>query len=173
MKAAVVRRESGPFTVEELRTPQPGPGEILVRIAACGVCHTDLHVHDGSVRFPFPAVMGHEVSGTITELGAEVSGLNVGDNVVGAFIMPCGRCRMCTTGREELCEPFFAHNRLNGTLYDGTTRLFDGNGDPVWMYSMGGLAEYAVMPALAAAPIPTTLRRQDGQSLKAGPWALS
>jgi len=79
----------------------------------------------------------------------------VGDSVVGAFIMPCGTCRMCTTGREELCEPFFAHNRLKGTLYDGTTRLFDADGSPVWMYSMGGLAQYAVMPALAAAAIPS------------------
>ena len=127
---------------------------MLVRIAACGVCHTDLHVHDGSVKFPFPAVLGHEVSGTIVSTGPGVTGLTEGEDIVGAFIMPCGRCSMCTSGREELCQPFFAHNRLNGTLYDGTTRLFDRAGDPVWMYSMGGLAEYAVMPALAAAPIP-------------------
>ena len=53
---------------------------------------------------------------------------------------------MCRAGREELCEPFFAHNRLNGTLYDGQTRLFDGDGEPVWMYSMGGLSELAVIP---------------------------
>jgi succinate semialdehyde reductase (NADPH) len=154
VKAAVVRELSGPFVVEELCDPRPAPGEILVRLAACGVCHTDLHVRDGAVKFPFPAVMGHEVSGTVVEVGPGVSGLSEGQNVVGAFIMPCGQCAMCATGREELCEPFFAHNRLKGTLYDGTTRLYDHNGDPVWMYSMGGLAQYAVMPALAAAPIP-------------------
>ncbi|MBV9921996.1 MAG: zinc-binding dehydrogenase [Pseudonocardia sp.] len=154
MKAAVVRSKSAPFIVEEFRDPEPGPGEILVRVAACGVCHTDLHIHDGSVAFPFPAVLGHEVSGTVAAVGEDVNHLAPGDNVVGAFIMPCGTCGMCTSGREELCEPFFAHNRLKGTLYDGTTRLFDADGSPVSMYSMGGLAQFAVMPALAAAAIP-------------------
>lgn len=155
VKAAVVRDRSAPFTITELRDPEPGPGEILVRIAGCGVCHTDLHVHDGSVTFPFPAVLGHEVAGTVAAVGSGVEHVGVGEHVVGAFIMPCGTCRMCTSDREELCEPFFAHNRLNGTLYDGTTRLFTADGAPVWMYSMGGLAQYAVMPALAAAAIPS------------------
>jgi succinate semialdehyde reductase (NADPH) len=155
MKAAIVPTRSGSFEIADIRQPNPGPGEILVRIAACGVCHTDLHVQDGSVNFPFPAVLGHEVSGTVAMVGAGVEHTSEGQSVVGAFIMPCGACKMCTSGREELCEPFFAHNRLKGTLYDGTTRLFDANGDPVWMYSMAGLAEYAVMPALAAAPIPS------------------
>jgi succinate semialdehyde reductase (NADPH) len=154
MKAAVVRSKSAPFTVEEFRDPEPGPGEILIRVAACGVCHTDLHIQDGSVAFPFPAVLGHEVSGTVAAVGEGVDHLAPGDNVVGAFIMPCGTCRMCASGREELCEPFFAHNRLKGTLYDGTTRLYDADGAPVSMYSMGGLAQLAVMPALAAAAIP-------------------
>jgi succinate semialdehyde reductase (NADPH) len=165
MKAAVVRTQSGPFDVEEIRDPTPGPGEILVRVAACGVCHTDLHIHDGSVAFPFPAVLGHEVSGTVAAVGAGVNHISEGQSVVGAFIMPCGSCPMCTSGREELCEPFFAHNRLNGTLYDGTTRLFDANGSPVWMYSMGGLAEYAVMPALAAGPIPAGAPLRDSAIL--------
>jgi succinate semialdehyde reductase (NADPH) len=165
MRAAVVRNQSGPFTIEEIRDPEPGPGEVLVRIAGCGVCHTDLHVHDGSVAFPFPAVLGHEVSGAVATVGSGVEHLSVGDSVVGAFIMPCGSCAMCASGREELCEPFFAHNRLNGTLYDGRTRLFDSGGQPVWMYSMGGLAEYAVMPALATAPIPATVPLPDSAIL--------
>ncbi|MEV6131026.1 zinc-binding dehydrogenase [Streptomyces violaceusniger] len=165
MRAAVVRAPSGPFEVGVLRDPQPGPGEILVRIAACGVCHTDLHVRDGSVTFPFPAVLGHEVSGTVAAVGAGVEHIAQGQSVVGAFIMPCGTCAMCASGREELCEPFFAHNRLNGTLYDGTTRLYDVHGDPVWMYSMAGLAEYAVMPALAAAPIPAGAHLKDSAIL--------
>ncbi len=157
MRAAVVRERSGPFVVEELRDPEPRAGEILVEVAACGVCHTDLHIHDGSVPFPLPCVLGHEVSGTVVEVGEGVEALSPGDRVAGAFIMPCGKCEQCRRGRVELCEPFFAHNRLNGTLYDGETRLFDAAGDPVWMYSMGGLSELAVMPALAAAPIPAGL----------------
>lgn len=157
MKAAVVRTPSGPFVVEEVRDPSPRAGEIMIQVAACGVCHTDLHIHDGSVAFPMPCVLGHEVSGTVVEVGSGVADLRAGDRVAGAFIMPCGDCRMCTAGREELCEPFFAHNRLNGTLYDGETRLFDSGGAPLSMYSMGGLSELAVMPALAAARIPDEL----------------
>jgi succinate semialdehyde reductase (NADPH) len=161
MKAAVIRERSGPFVIEELRPPEPGPGEILVQVAACGVCHTDLHIHDGSVPFPLPCVLGHEISGTVVALGDGVEGMVERDRVSGAFIMPCGGCAQCRAGREELCEPFFAHNRLNGTLYDGRTRLFDRSGQPVWMYSMGGLSELAVMPALAAAPIPAGLPLTD------------
>ena len=161
MRAAVIRERSGPFELEELRDPEPRAGEILVRVAACGVCHTDLHIHDGSVPFPLPCVLGHEISGTIVAVGDGVEQLREGERVAGAFIMPCGQCAMCRAGREELCEPFFAHNRLHGTLYDGETRLFDRDGAPVWMYSMAGLSELAVMPALAAAPIPATLALAD------------
>jgi succinate semialdehyde reductase (NADPH) len=157
MKAAVVRERSGPFTIEEIRLPEPGPGEVLVEVAACGVCHTDLHIHDGSVPFPLPCVLGHEISGVVAAVGEGVDSPAPGDRVAGAFVMPCGACAQCRRGREELCEPFFAHNRLRGTLYDGETRLFDAGGSPVWMYSMGGLSQFAVMPALATAPIPDGL----------------
>ena len=68
---------------------------------------------------------------------------------------------MCRAGREELCEPFFAHNRLSGTLYDGQTRLFDSSGEPVWMYSMGGLSEKAVIPARGVAVLPVELELAD------------
>jgi len=161
----VVQRRSAPFTVATIRKPEAGPGEILVRVAACGVCHTDLHVQDGSVAFPFPAVLGHEVSGTVAAVGAGVDNVQEGQHVVGAFIMPCGLCPMCRSGREELCAAFFNQNRLQGTLYDGTTRLYDHDGNPVWMYSMGGLAEYAVMPALAAAPLPAGIPLTDAAIL--------
>lgn len=157
MRAAVVRERSGPFVVEELRDPRPGPEEILVEVAAAGACHTDLHIHDGSVAFPLPCVLGHEISGVVAEVGAGVDHVQVGQRVVGAFIMPCGHCAECRGGRSELCVEFFAHNRLSGTLYDGQTRLFDRAGDPVWMYSMGGMSELAVMPALAAVPLPDAL----------------
>jgi succinate semialdehyde reductase (NADPH) len=153
MRAAVVRERSGPFLLEELADPFPKQGEVLVEVAAAGVCHTDLHIHDGSVAFPFPCVLGHEVSGTILEVGEGVENVTAGQKVVGAFVMPCGRCALCRAGRFELCSEFFAKNRLSGTLYDGTTRLFDHAGNPVWMYSMGAMAERCVMPALAAVPL--------------------
>jgi succinate semialdehyde reductase (NADPH) len=125
-----------------------------VRVTACGVCHTDLHVIKGEVPFPTPAVLGHEISGTIVEVGEGVDTLAAGDQVVGTFIMPCGSCRACAVAREDLCEKFFELNRLRGTLYDGETRLFMSDGSPLAMYSMGGLAEYAVVPARALFPLP-------------------
>ena len=161
MRAAVVREVSGPFVIEELRDPVPAAGEILVRVAACGVCHSDLHTLQGKLAFPFPCVLGHEISGTVVGLGDGVSGVREGDRVVAAFIMPCGRCRNCRGGREELCEPFLAQNRLRGTLYDGRTRLFDPDGNAIAMYSMGGLSELSVMPELAVAAVPEELSLTD------------
>jgi succinate semialdehyde reductase (NADPH) len=161
MKAVVVREVGGQLVVEELREPAPRSGEVLIRVAACGVCHSDLHIQDGSIPFPMPCVIGHEISGTVVALGEGVRDVAVGDRVAGAFIMPCGECRECRAGREELCEPFFAHNRRNGTLYDGNTRLFDESGAPIWMYSMGGLSELAVVPVRAVVPIPEGLPLKD------------
>jgi S-(hydroxymethyl)glutathione dehydrogenase/alcohol dehydrogenase len=154
MKAAILNALGQPFTIESLPTPEPRAGEVLLKIRACGVCHTDLHVIKGEVPFPLPCVLGHEVSGHIAALGPGVAGLSVGQAVVGAFIMPCGTCAFCARGMENLCETFFAYNRLQGKLYDGDTRLRRPDGSPVWMYSMAGLAEYAVIPATAVCPLP-------------------
>jgi len=157
VKAAVFTGDSPRLTIEELDRPAPRRGEVLVRVAACGVCHTDLHVIKAEVAFPTPAVLGHEISGTIVELGKGVAGPAVGSKVVSAFIMPCGRCRLCAIGRDDLCDNFFAMNRLRGTLYDGTSRLRRADGTPLAMYSMAGLAEYAVVPATDVFPLPDEL----------------
>src|SRR5206468_5999058 len=119
--------------------------------------HTDLHVIKAEVAFPTPAVLGHEISGHIVTLGSGVTALEPGTAVACAFIMPCGRCRSCAIGRDDLCENFFAMNRLRGTLYDGTTRLRRPDGSTLWMYSMAGLAEYAVVPATDVFPLPPSL----------------
>ncbi len=153
------------MTVEEVPVPRPGPGEALVRVAATGVCHTDLHVIKGEVAFPAPGVLGHEISGHVEELGEGVSGLAVGDRVVGAFIMPCGTCHQCEAGRDDLCEPFFAQNRLRGNLFDGTSRLTRGDGSRLSMYSMAGLAEYAVVPVTALTPLPDGLPLEESAVL--------
>ena len=128
-----------------------------MRVHGCGVCHSDLHVIKGEVPFPLPCVLGHEIAGTIEELGPGVSGWQAGDRVACAFIMPCGGCRQCVRGRDDLCETFFALNRLQGTLYDGTTRLARTDGTPLAMYSMAGLAEYAVVPATDVFAVPETI----------------
>jgi S-(hydroxymethyl)glutathione dehydrogenase/alcohol dehydrogenase len=157
MRATVLSAPGKPVEVEEIPVPEPRHGEVLVRVEACGVCHTDLHVMKGDIAFPTPAVMGHEVAGTIVEVGDGVDGLAPGDRVVTTFIMPCGTCRHCAAGRDDLCERFFAMNRLNGTLYDGETRLRRGDGTPLAMYSMAGLAELAVSPATAVYKRPESL----------------
>lgn len=154
MRAAVLRDCSRGLEIERIRTPHPHAGEVLVRVSACGLCHSDLHIISGAIAFPLPAVLGHEVAGTIVEVGSgnEHTGLRVGQPVVGAFLMPCGQCPACAAGRDDLCAPFFELNRLHGVLFDGTTRLADLDGAPISMYSMGGLAEYCVIPSTAVAP---------------------
>jgi succinate semialdehyde reductase (NADPH) len=157
MKAAVLENAPGGLHLEEIPIPEPLDGEVLVKVTACGVCHTDLHVMKAEVAFPTPAVLGHEISGTVVALGPGVAGPAPGTAVACAFIMPCGRCRLCAIGRDDLCDNFFAMNRLRGTLYDGTTRLRRADGTPLAMYSMAGLAEYAVVPATDVFPLPASL----------------
>lgn len=145
MRASVLSA-GGAMAIESLEMPIPRIKEVLVRVVACGVCHTDLHVIKGEVKFPTPCVLGHEISGVIEQVGPGAVGVVIGDRVACSFIMPCGTCRHCVRGLEDLCEAFFSHNRLNGVLYDGETRLARRGGEPIAMYSMGGLAEYCVVP---------------------------
>jgi succinate semialdehyde reductase (NADPH) len=157
MNAVILNEAPGGMHIERIPVPEPHDGEVLVKVNACGVCHTDLHVIKAEVAFPTPAVLGHEISGTVEVLGPGVSGPPPGTNVVSAFIMPCGRCRLCAIGRDDLCDNFFAMNRLKGTLYDGTSRLRRSDGSTLWMYSMAGLAEYAVVPATDVFALPAGL----------------
>ncbi|MDO5049085.1 MAG: zinc-binding dehydrogenase [Actinomycetaceae bacterium] len=153
MKAAVLRDYEKGLQVEQIKTPRPKSGEVLVKVSACGMCHSDLHVISGAIAFPLPCVLGHEVAGEIVEVGPgnEHTGLKVGQRVAGAFLMPCGQCEACSQGRDDLCGPFFELNRLQGKLYDGTTRLESLDGEEIAMYSMGGLAEYCVIPSTSVA----------------------
>ena len=157
MMVAILETAPGPLRIEQIPIPEPLANEVLVKVRACGVCHTDLHVIKAEVAFPTPAALGHEISGTVAALGPGVQGPAPGTPVASAFIMPCGTCRPCGIGRDDLCDNFFAMNRLRGTLYDGTTRLRRADGTPIAMYSMAGLAEYAVVPATDVFPLPATL----------------
>jgi S-(hydroxymethyl)glutathione dehydrogenase/alcohol dehydrogenase len=165
MLAAVLDRAPGGMRIEQIPVPEPRAGEILVKVRACGVCHTDLHVMKAEVAFPVPAVMGHEISGLVAALGPGVTGPPIGTPVASAFIMPCGFCVPCGAGRDDLCDNFFAMNRLKGTLYDGTTRLRRADGSPLAMYSMAGLAEYAVVPATDVFALPDTLPLEESAVL--------
>tara|TARA_B100000530_G_scaffold172140_1_gene108641 strand:+ start:443 stop:1546 length:1104 start_codon:yes stop_codon:yes gene_type:complete len=161
MRAAVFSEPGKPMNIEDLVTPEPLEHEVRIKVEACGVCHTDLHVLKGEVAFPTPGVLGHEVSGIVDAVGANVSNVSPGDQVACSFIMPCGYCNYCIRGREDLCETFFSFNRLKGQLYDGTTRLYRSSGTPIAMYSMGGLAEYAVTPDTSVFKLPSTIPLDD------------
>lgn len=161
MKAAVLAEVGGHLRLEDIPRPQPRAGEVLVKVVACGVCHTDLHVIKGEVAFPVPCVLGHEISGVVADVAADVHTIRLGEAVVCSFIMPCGTCHHCVRGRDDLCETFFALNRLKGTLYDGESRLRRANGTTLAMYSMGGLAEYAVVPASDVFPAPANVPLAD------------
>jgi Zn-dependent alcohol dehydrogenase len=168
MMAAILIDESPELTLERIPVPRPRAGEALVRLRSCGVCHTDLHVMKNEVAFPRPAVVGHEISGTIVAFGpgSDIpANLRVGVDIVGAFIMPCSKCEACESGRDDLCHNFFNQNRLRGTLYDGESRLVRADGSFLAMYSMGGLAEYAVVPLTAITPIPEQLDPVDAAIL--------
>lgn len=157
MTAAVLSAASPTLELTRIAVPTPQKGEALVRVIACGVCHTDLHVMRGEVAFPRPAVLGHEISGVVVSIGPGTTdrhGLSIGDEVASGFIMPCTTCPACLRGRDDLCANFFAQNRLNGTLYDGTSRLAMPDGSFLAMYSMGGLAEYCVVPLAALTALP-------------------
>ncbi len=118
MKAAVVRAFGQPLTIEDIPIPRPGPGEVLVKVVACGVCHTDLHAADGDwpVKPTPPFVPGHEAAGIVVELGAGVTELKEGDAVGVAWLHDaCMRCEYCETGWETLCE----HQHNTGYSCDG------------------------------------------------------
>ncbi|CAL5347594.1 unnamed protein product [Camellia sinensis] len=163
MRGVMFTEPNKPLSIEEFHMPRPKAGEVLIKTKACGVCHSDLHVIKGELPFASPCVVGHEITGEVVEHGPLtdtkiIERFPVGAHVIGAFIMPCGSCFFCNKGQDDLCEDFFAYNRAKGTLYDGETRLFLRNsGKPVYMYSMGGLADFCVVPAHGLCILPDTL----------------
>lgn len=154
MAAAVVDAPDMRIHLDTVSMPRPRRGEVLVKVAACGACHTDLHVMKGEYPFPYPCVLGHEVAGHVAELGEGVEDFTVDDRVVASFVMPCGYCEPCARGHDNLCERFFGINRARGHLYDDTTRLIRSNGQELAMFSAAGLAEYAVVPATSLYQVP-------------------
>ena len=110
------------LTVREVDLAPPGPGEVLIRVAAAGVCHSDLSVINGTRPRPVPMVLGHEASGFVEEVGAGIDDLRAGDHVVCIFAPGCGKCLMCAEGRPALCTHAAAHHG-KGELMTGHRRL--------------------------------------------------
>ena len=119
VRGVIARQKGAPVTIEPVLVPDPGPGEALVRVQACGVCHTDLHYREGAINDDFPFLLGHEAAGVVERVGSNTDGLAPGDFVIIAWRAPCGGCRSCLRGRPWYC--FASRNAKQPmTLRDGT-----------------------------------------------------
>lgn len=152
IKAAVLRAtgapppysQSRPLTIEELELSAPGRGEVLVRIAAAGLCHSDLSVINGDRPRPLPMALGHEAAGVVEALGEGVSSLAVGDHVIMVFMPSCGHCTFCAEGRPALCETGAAANG-RGALLGGDIRLSDSSGPILHHLGCSAFSTHAVV----------------------------
>jgi S-(hydroxymethyl)glutathione dehydrogenase / alcohol dehydrogenase len=158
VNAAVLRAIGGPLSVEQLTLAPPRDDEVLVRVAAAGVCASDVHLADGHLGHERqPIVLGHEGAGVVEAVGPGVTHVRAGDHVVFCFVPACGHCRQCRAGRSNLCETAAENNR-RGVLGDGTTRLSFAGGEPVKHFlSVSCFAERCVVPAGAAIALPPEL----------------
>jgi S-(hydroxymethyl)glutathione dehydrogenase/alcohol dehydrogenase len=142
-KAVVCREVNQPVVVEEILVDPPQRGEVMIKLAACGVCHSDLSATNGTIPFPTPVILGHEGAGVIVAVGEGVSEYKPGDHVVSSFVSMCGKCRYCQTGRPQLCDQAA---KAATTLPDGSLRTRDASGNPLHVFSgCGVMAEYATL----------------------------
>src|SRR4051812_11634051 len=119
VKGVVARSKGAPVTIETIHVPDPGPGEAVVDVQACGVCHTDLHYREGGINDDFPFLLGHEAAGVVSAVGDGVTNVAVGDYVILNWRAVCGQCRACAKGKPWYC--FDTHNAAQKmTLEDGT-----------------------------------------------------
>jgi S-(hydroxymethyl)glutathione dehydrogenase / alcohol dehydrogenase len=158
VRAAVLHQALTPLVVEEIRLEPPRAGEALVRVAAAGVCHSDLHLAEGHLGDGrFPTVPGHEAAGVVEEVGDGVGHVAPGDPVALCFVPSCGSCHECAAGRRNLCRTA-ASRSWAGTMLDGTSRLSLADGRPLKHFNfVSCFAERCVVPAASAVRIPAAL----------------
>lgn len=150
--AALLSGTNQPFETTQLELDEPKSGEVLVRLAATGVCASDAHTQTGRIPSPLPCVLGHEGAGVVEAVGAGVEHVSAGDHVALSWMPNCGQCRHCQSGRPVLCTAA-APAMFAGTLLDGTVRLHRGD-QPVNHYSfLSTFATHTVVPAASAIPI--------------------
>jgi len=150
VKAAILHDYQTPLSIEEVQLDPPKAGEVKVRVAATGVCHSDYHVMKGEWKFPLPVLLGHEASGYVEEVGPGVTGIKPGDRAALSFRPWCGRCRLCIMGKSVLCE---GHTGDRFKMHDGTSRVHRNGQDIGVLGRMGSFAEYVVMPAEQVVPV--------------------
>jgi Zn-dependent alcohol dehydrogenase len=152
-RAAVLYEAGQPAVIEEITLDPPHHGEVLVRMLAAGVCHSDLHVRDGSMPEPLPIVLGHEGTGIVVEVGSGVNSLRPGDHVVLTLVPACGSCYFCRRGQPELCI-VSGEMAARGVLRDGTSRLHAGTQTLHHFNAVSCFSEYIVVPEEGALKIP-------------------
>ncbi|MGB0386707.1 MAG: Zn-dependent alcohol dehydrogenase [Ardenticatenaceae bacterium] len=147
MKAAVCYEFGKPLVVEEVRLDPPQAGEVKVKLAACAICHSDIHHMEGAWGSPLPAIYGHEAAGVVEEVGPGVTLAKPGDHVVVTLIRSCGRCYFCTQGRPDICETKFP--------LDEKGRIYSKEGQPIFQsMRTGAFAEYVVVEQSQVVPVP-------------------
>ncbi|MFF3289961.1 zinc-binding dehydrogenase [Streptomyces sp. NPDC003023] len=158
VRAAVLPAVGAPLEITEISLPEPGPGQVRVRLAAAGVCHSDLSLSDGTMRVPVPAVLGHEGAGTVVAVGEGVARLAVGDAVVLNWAPSCGRCHACTIGEVWLCaDALTGAGRVHAVAADGT-ELHPG-------LNVAAFAEETVVDANCVLPVPEGVPLEDAALL--------
>jgi S-(hydroxymethyl)glutathione dehydrogenase/alcohol dehydrogenase len=153
-KAAILFEVGRKLDIREVDVQSPQAGEVMIKMAVGGVCHSDLHVMMGHLQAPVPAILGHEGSGIVAEVGPGVTTLKPGDHVIPMWRLSCGTCEHCSNARPALCAAG-SQIRMTGRLLDGTTR-FKCNGQEIKHFAgVSSFSEYSVIPAAAVMKIPT------------------
>ncbi len=153
MRAAVLETLPGELIIDDLTLTDPGPDEVLVQTAACGLCHSDLHVIEGKLPMPPPVLLGHEAAGVVQAVGEHVTEFAPGDHVVGCLNVHCNECRQCTAGRTFLCE----RRRELTFRPDGTSRVRRGEQEITQMSGLGGFAEQMLVHRNGIVKVPDEL----------------
>ncbi|MBI3455745.1 MAG: Zn-dependent alcohol dehydrogenase [Candidatus Rokubacteria bacterium] len=145
MKAAVLYKPKTRFVVEDVEVQEPKRGEVMVRMAAGGVCHSDLHVLKGDLEAPLPAILGHEGAGVVERVGEGVTSVKKGDHVIPLWRLSCGQCEWCLGGSPALCDAAI-QIRTTGRLADGTSRFRKGPTEIKHFAGVSTFASLSVMP---------------------------
>jgi len=161
MKAAVCREFGQPMSIEDVDIAPPQAGEVMVRVKACAICHSDVHCVRGDWAFETPLVAGHEAAGVIVETGEGVRGLQPGDHVVVSLMRSCGHCFQCRRGKSNCCETRFP--------LDHESRLSGRDGEPIYQaIKTAAFAEYAVVDQSQLVKVPATLPFETASLLACG-----
>lgn len=153
-RAAVLHQSGTPLSIERVTLAPPSPTDVVVKVRAAGLCHTDLEVIDGSLRYPLPMILGHEAAGVVEQVGSAVRDVRIGDHVILSWNPHCGHCFQCDRAQPILCETYLARG-LEGVHFDGTSKAqLAGGGGLAHLMFLGAFSEYVVLPAQQAIVVP-------------------